>query len=94
MVDKLLSLALGDSALLEVAPDVDIEEGRNSADAHSRAVLGFDCGEVAEVQPLNRLLSGLGRTRDIIAVNLRHLPHTVKGADLLGNFLSEPDVLL
>ena len=94
VVDKLLSLFLCQGALLEVALNIDIQEGRDSADAHSCAVLCLDRGEVAEVEPLNGFLSVFGRRGDIEAVDLSHLLHALESADLLGDLLSEADMLL
>ena len=53
VVHDLLRLGLGQDAGLEVALKVDVEEGRGAAEAHRRAVLLLDAGEVAEVQPLH-----------------------------------------
>ncbi len=61
VVDKLLSLFLGQGALLKVALNVDVEEGRDPAYAHCGAVLGLYRGEVAEVEPLNRFSRVLRR---------------------------------
>ena len=94
VIDQLLRLALGEGALVKVALDVDIEEGRDSADAHRRAVLGLDRGEVTEVEPLNGFLGVLRGLGNIIAVDLRHLLHALEGADLLGDLLSETDMLV
>ena len=55
LVDQLLRLLLGECAVFKVAPDIDVEEGRDAPDAHRRAVLRLDRREVAEVEPLHRL---------------------------------------
>ena len=41
---------------LEVALEIDIQEGGGAAQAHGGAVLLLDGGKIAEVQPLNGLL--------------------------------------
>ena len=42
-------------ALVEVALEVDVEEGGGAAERHRRAVLLLGRGQVGEVQPLDRL---------------------------------------
>ena len=91
VVDELLSLALGQDALVQIALDIDVEEGGDAAHAHSGAVLGLDGGQIAEVQPLAGFLGGLCRLRDIIAVGLGHLLHALQGADLAGDLLAQAD---
>ena len=91
MVDQLLGLALGQGAVVEVALDVDVQEGGDAADAHGRAVLGLDGGQVAEVEPLDGLLGVFGRLGDVVAVNFGHLLHPLEGADLPGDLLPQAD---
>ncbi len=57
VVDKLLSLALGQHTLVQVALEVDVEEGRDTAHGHGGTVLRLHCAEVAEVEPLAGLFA-------------------------------------
>ena len=91
VVDELLGLGLGDFAGLEVALDVDVQEGGDAAHGHGGAVLGLDGGEVAEVEPLDGLGGVGGRLGDVVAVDLGHLLHALQGADLLGDLLALTD---
>ena len=94
MVDQLLRLALGQGAVVEVALDVDIQEGGHAADRHSRAVLGLDGGQIAEVEPLDSLLGVGSRLGDVEAVGGSHLLHALEGRDLHGDLLALADDLL
>ena len=60
VVDQLLRLLFRQRALAQVALDIDVQEGRDAADAHRRAVLRLDCCEVAKIQPLNGFLRVAG----------------------------------
>ena len=55
VVDDLLRLLLGQRAGRQIPFEVDVEERRRAPERHRRAVLFFDAGEVAEIQPLDRL---------------------------------------
>ena len=55
VVDELLSLILGKSALVQVAQDIDVEECRDTAYRHRSTILSLHSSEVTEVQPLNSL---------------------------------------
>ncbi len=91
VVDELLGLALGQGAAVEVALDIDVEEGRDAPDAHGSAVLRLDGGQVAEVEPLHGLFGVGGRLRDVAAVGGGHLLHALEGVDLQGQFLALAD---
>ena len=91
VVDELLRLLLRQRPLGEVAADVDVEEGGDAADAHRRAVLRLDRGQIAEVEPLDGFLGILGRRRDVVAVDLGHLLHLLQRADLLCDLLALAD---
>ena len=77
MVNQLLRLGLGNHTVLQIALHVNIKEGRNTANAHGRAILGLDRRQIAEVQPLHRLMRVLRGLRNVIAVNSRHLLHVL-----------------
>ena len=91
VVDELLGLGLGELASLEVALDVDVQEGRDAAYGHGGAVLGLDGSKIAKVEPLHGLVSVLGGRGDVKAVNLGHLLHALQGADLIGDLLPQAD---
>ena len=91
VVHQLLQILFRKGALFEVTLCVNIQEGRGTAQAHSGAVLLLNCGQVAEVQPLDRFLgvgSGLG---DIVAVGRCHLLQILQRTDLLGELLAVTD---
>jgi len=94
VVDELLSLALGQDALVQIALDINIEEGGDAAHAHSGTVLGLDGGQIAEVQPLAGFLGGLCGLRDVAAVSLGHLLHALQGVDLACDLLAQADDII
>ena len=61
------------------------------AQAHGRAVLLLDGGQVPEVQPLHRLLGVFRRAGDVEAVHPRHHLHVLQGLDLVVELLRRPD---
>ena len=75
MVDQLLCLFFSQGAVLKITLDVDVEESRNTANAHCCAVLSLDRSEVSEIQPLNSLFCILCRLGNVVAVGLGHLFH-------------------
>ena len=91
VVDQLLSLGLGQDAVVQIALDIDIQEGGDTATAHGSAVLGLDGGQIAEVQPLAGFLGVLGGLGDIAAVGLGHFLHALQGADLACDLLALAD---
>ena len=93
IVHDLLRLALGHQTGLNVALEVNVEEGGGAAEAHRRAVLLLDAGKIAEVQPLNGLLRVLSRTGDVEAVGRRHRDHILQRLDLVGKLLCAADLL-
>ena len=91
IVHDLLRIGLGQDAGLEVALKVDVEEGRGAAEAHRRAVLLLDAGEVAEVQPLHGFPGVFRRAGDVKAIGRGHLDHVLQRLDLVGQFLGRAD---
>ena len=87
MVDQLLGFLLGDSALVEVTLNIDVEERGYSSYAHRRAVLCFYGGKVAKIQPLHCFRRIDCRDGNIKAIDQRHFFHFVQGLDLLGQLL-------
>ena len=75
----------------EIAFDVGVEEGRDAADRHGRAVRLLDGAEIGEVGPLHGLARGLGRTGDVTAVAPPHLGEFGEGAHLFGQLLATAD---
>ncbi len=94
VVDQLLGLLLGQESGLQVALEVDVQEGRGAAQRHGGAVLLLDRRQVGEVQPLDRLPAGAGRTGEVVPVGRGHLLELAQGPDLLGEFLALADRLL
>ena len=72
IVHELLRTAFGQSAVFQIAVDVNIKKCAGTPQRHGGAVLLFDCSEVAEIQPLNRLTRVGCGLADVIAVKLRH----------------------
>jgi len=91
VVDELLGLALGQGAVVQIALDVDVQEGGDAAHAHGGAVLGLDGGKIPEVQPLAGFLGVLCGLGDVAAVGLGHLLHALQGVDLPGDLLPQAD---
>ena len=77
MVDQFLSLGLGESSLFQITVYININKGGDTSNAHRSAVLGLDCCEVAEVQPLDCLFCVCRWAGDIVAVDLCHLLHAL-----------------
>ena len=94
MVDQFLGLGLGQGAVVQIALDVDVQEGGNTADGHGSAVLCLDSGQIAEVQPLGSLFCVGSRLRDVVAVGGSHLLHALEGIALQGDLLTQTDNLL
>jgi len=93
VVDDLLGLALGEAARLEVALEVDVEEGGDAAQRHGGAVLLFHRRQISEVEPLHGLAGGAGRGRDVEAVAGGHGLELLQGPPLLGELLAVADDL-
>ncbi|MPM85966.1 hypothetical protein SDC9_133049 [bioreactor metagenome] len=55
VVDYLLRAALVKQPARDITFKIDIEEGRDAADGHRRAVLLLDRAEIGEIEPLHRL---------------------------------------
>ncbi len=91
LVDELLGPCLVESAALQVALDVDVEEGRDAADRHGGTVGLLDRTEIAEIGPLHRLAGVRGRVRDVEPVLLGHLRQIGQRPHLLGQFLPFAD---
>ena len=90
VVHKLLNLLLGEGAGGQVPLGVDVQEGGGAAQAHGRAVLLLDGGQVAEVEPLDGLLHVGGGPGDVKAVDLPQLLELLEGLDLLAQLLPLP----
>ncbi len=94
VVDELLGLLLGEHPSLEVALEVDVEEGRDPAQAHGRAVLLLDRAEVGHVQPLDGFMRGHRGPAQVQAVHVAELDELGQRADLLVELLPVPDYRL
>ena len=94
LVDDFLQLLLRDRSRLEVAFEIDVEEGRNAPERHRRAVLLLDRGEIAEIRPLHGL-AGIARgTPELAAVAFSHRLQLFERADLLRHLLAQTDDVL
>ena len=78
----------------EVALEIDVEEGRDAAERHGRAILFLHSGEVAEVEPLHGFLGGARRPGDVEAVLGGHLLELAERADLLAQLFAVADDLV
>ena len=91
LVPKFLRPRLVQNAGLEVALDVDVQEGRDAPDRHRRAVGFLDRAEIGEVRPLEcflRIRSGL---RYVETVEFCHRGEVLESTHLLRQFLAQPD---
>ena len=91
VVHEFLRFAFGERTVLEVAFDIDVEEGRDAAHAHGGAVLRLDGGKVAEIEPLEGFAGVGGGLRDVEAVACGHHLHGLEGLDLFGDFFAQAD---
>ena len=91
MVDDFLSFGFVDDAVLQVTGHVNIDEGRNAADAHGGTVLRLDGSEVTEVEPLHGFACVRCRLGNVVAVNLGHDLHAFESLDLFGEFFAFAD---
>ena len=89
VVHKFLGFAFGKHAVLEVTFDINVEEGRDTANAHGGTVLRLDGREVAEVEPLEGFLCVDSRLRNVKAVASSHHLHGLEGPDLFGDFFAQ-----
>ncbi len=91
VVNQLLRLNFIQHARFDVAFNIDIKEGRSTAQRHRAAVLGFHRCQVAEIEPLYRFLSITRRTGNIKAVLSRHFGNLLQGAAVLGQLFTQTD---
>ena len=91
MVDQFLCLVFCEDSFFDITLNVDIQECRNTSDAHCSTVLCLDCCQISEVQPLNCFVGISCRSGDIISVDLSHLLHLVESFELLADFLTHTD---
>ena len=94
MVDQLLRISLSKSSLLEIALEVDVEEGRDTTYRHSSTILGLHSTEVAEIEPLHSLTCILSRLADIKTIAGSHLLQALESLDLHRNFLTKTNHLV
>ena len=88
MVNQFLSFNFGQSAFTQIAFDINVQEGRNAAHAHCRAVLRLNGGQVTEIEPLNRFTGVCGRLRNVVAIGQRHLLHFFERTKLIGQLFT------
>ena len=91
LVPELLRAGFVQRAFLEVALDEDVEEARNAADRHRRAVRFLDGAEIGQIRPLHRFLRVCRRARDVAVIELRHCGQVFQRADLVGQLLAHAD---
>ena len=89
VVHEFLGFAFCERAVLEVTFDINVEEGRNTANAHGGTVLCLDGREVAEVEPLEGFAGVGSRLRNVETVALSHHLHGLEGLDLFGDFFAQ-----
>ena len=94
LVDELLCTGFVQNARVQIALDVDVQEGRRTAERGRRAVVLLDTGQICHVQKLHRLVRVLCRLGQVDPVACRHGLDLTQCADLLGNFLAQADALL
>ena len=88
LVPQLLCAGFVQCAFVEVALDEDVEEARDAADRHRRAVRFLDRAQIGEIGPLHRLLRVGRRTRDVAPVELRHRGEVFERAHLVRQLLA------
>ena len=93
VVDVFLCLFLGQSTVVQVTLNVDVQECGSTAQAHCCAVLVLNRTQVCEVSPLDCFLSGGSRNRDVIAILLCHVLQSLQSLDLFCQFFTQTDLL-
>ena len=88
VIDNFLRLYLRENTGGQVALKVNIKKGRRSAQRHGSTVLLFYGCQVAEIEPLHRLLCVASGNRDIEAIAGGHLLQFVEGTNLFAEFFS------
>ena len=94
LVDELLGALLVQQTVVQVALDVDIQEGGHTAQGGGGAVIFLDTGQVGHVQVLHRLMGVFGGAGDVAAVLGGHGGHLTKSADLHLNLFAQADALV
>ena len=92
MVDQLLCFFFCQRSRLHIPFNIAIQEGRNTAHTHCRAVLSLDCCQIAKIQPLYGFFGSPRRAGDIIAINGCHFFHLIQRADLIRDLLPETEI--
>ncbi len=72
LVPKLLRPRLVQNTGLEVALDVNVQEGRDAPDRHCRAVGFLDCAQIGEISPLERFLRIRSWLRYVVTIEFCH----------------------
>ena len=91
VVYKLLSLLFCKNASFHITLNVNIKEGRCSAERHCRTVLLLDGRKIGKVCPLDSLSRVSCGHTDVIAVHSRHFLHLLQEANLLEKLLGKTD---
>ena len=94
MVDELLGLFLSEAAIFQISLNIDVKEGRHTANTHGCTVLGFHSCQISKVQPLYCFFCILGRLGNIKAVDLSHLLHLTKCLILSADLFSLTDHII
>ena len=94
LVPELLRPRFVQHARFQIALDVDIQETRDAADRHRRAIGFLDRAEIGKIGPLERLLRIGGGLGYVLVVKLRHRGEVLERPHLLGQFLPHPDDLV
>ena len=94
MINQLLSLGLTEFSCLHIPGNINIQEGRDSANRHGSTILCLDGCQIAKVQPLYCFMGILCRCRNIIPIQGSHLLHAFQGTDLIGNLLTLADDII
>ncbi|WLD33270.1 hypothetical protein QTN38_006170 [Enterobacter cloacae subsp. cloacae] len=91
VVNHFLSVLLGDFTCFQVTFDVRVQEGGYTTEGHCCTVLRLNCGQVAEVGPLDSFLSVSCRTRDIAAIFSSHLFDLTQRTVLFSDLFTQTD---
>ena len=94
LVDELLCTGFVQNARVQIALNVDIQEGRRTAERGRRAVVLLDAGQICHIQKLHRLVRVLCRLGQVDPVARRHGLDLAQCANLLGNLLAQADSFL
>ena len=91
LVNQFLGFFFGDHPIDQIALDINIQEGRRTAQGRGRAVIFFRTGQIRHIDSLYRVMGRNRRFRNIHTVRSRHGGNVTQGANLHAHFFAQAD---